>query len=189
MEFTISSGGSDTDILSVLFQFYISCAQVTVTGGSGGTPSPTTKIPGHVKATDPGYTVNVSIDATGITTGNTVLRSCPIANTSLQIYNNFSNYTVPGPAVVSSLNLLTISKSIVIADNVHRTDQVLSWIFASKRETSGILCCFLQGGAVARADWRRQLPCTTGPFSLGFRYITQMTDVFRQQIFPASGVI
>ncbi|KAJ4415382.1 hypothetical protein N0V82_007377 [Gnomoniopsis sp. IMI 355080] len=55
-------------------QFYISCAQVTVTGGSGGTPSPTAKIPGHVKATDPGYTVN--------------------------IYNNFSNYTVPGPAVI-----------------------------------------------------------------------------------------
>lgn len=41
-------------------QFYISCAQVTVSGGSGGSPSPTTKIPGHVKATDPGYTVNVS---------------------------------------------------------------------------------------------------------------------------------
>lgn len=43
-----------------VLQFYISCAQVTVTGGSGGTPSPTAKIPGHVKATDPGYTVNVS---------------------------------------------------------------------------------------------------------------------------------
>lgn len=44
-----------------LLQFYISCAQVTVSGGTGGTPSPTTKIPGHVKATDPGYTVNVSM--------------------------------------------------------------------------------------------------------------------------------
>ena len=42
-------------------QFYISCAQVTVSGGSGGSPSPTTKIPGHVKATDPGYTANVSL--------------------------------------------------------------------------------------------------------------------------------
>lgn len=41
-------------------QFYISCAQITVSGGSGGSPSPTTKIPGHVKATDPGYTANVS---------------------------------------------------------------------------------------------------------------------------------
>lgn len=48
-------------------QFYISCAQVTVSGGSGGSPSPTTKIPGHVKATDPGYTANVSTTVPGWT--------------------------------------------------------------------------------------------------------------------------
>ena len=54
-------------------QFYISCAQVTVTGGGKGVPSPTAKIPGFIKNTDPGYTVN--------------------------IYSNFNNYTVPGPAV------------------------------------------------------------------------------------------
>ncbi|KAH8787979.1 glycosyl hydrolase family 61-domain-containing protein [Diaporthe sp. PMI_573] len=56
-------------------QFYISCAQVTVSGGSGGSPSPTTKIPGHVKATDPGYTAN--------------------------IYNNFNSYTIPGPKKIT----------------------------------------------------------------------------------------
>ena len=56
-------------------QFYISCAQITITGGGSGTPTPTTKIPGHVHATDPGYTVNV--------------------------YNNFTNYTMPGPLVWS----------------------------------------------------------------------------------------
>ncbi|KAI3391660.1 hypothetical protein diail_6998 [Diaporthe ilicicola] len=56
-------------------QFYLSCAQITISGGSGGSPSPTTKIPGHVKATDPGYTVN--------------------------IYNNFNNYTIPGPAKIT----------------------------------------------------------------------------------------
>ncbi|KAF3004615.1 hypothetical protein E8E14_008578 [Neopestalotiopsis sp. 37M] len=54
-------------------QFYISCAQVKVTGGGSTTPSTTAKIPGFVKATDPGYTAN--------------------------IYNNFNSYTVPGPAV------------------------------------------------------------------------------------------
>ena len=53
-------------------QFYISCAQITVTGGGSGSPSPTVKIPGHVHESDPGYTVNV--------------------------YNNFNNYTMPGPA-------------------------------------------------------------------------------------------
>lgn len=54
-------------------QFYISCAQVKVTGSGSGSPSPTVSIPGAFKETDPGYTVN--------------------------IYNNFNNYTVPGPAV------------------------------------------------------------------------------------------
>ncbi|KAF2729955.1 hypothetical protein EJ04DRAFT_515573 [Polyplosphaeria fusca] len=53
-------------------QFYISCAQVKVTGG-GSTAFSGVKIPGHVKSTDPGYTAN--------------------------IYNNFNSYTVPGPKV------------------------------------------------------------------------------------------
>jgi hypothetical protein len=44
-------------------QFYISCAQLKVTGGGSATPSPTVKIPGAFKATDPGYTANVSVDA------------------------------------------------------------------------------------------------------------------------------
>ncbi|KAK4126627.1 lytic polysaccharide monooxygenase [Parathielavia appendiculata] len=55
-------------------QFYISCAQVKVTNGGSTTPSPTAQIPGFVKSTDPGYTVN--------------------------IYNgNLNNYVVPGPRV------------------------------------------------------------------------------------------
>ncbi|KAI9655271.1 MAG: hypothetical protein M1821_005418 [Bathelium mastoideum] len=54
-------------------QFYIECAQVTVTGGGNGVPTPTVKIPGAFQSTDPGYTVN--------------------------IYSDFCNYTVPGPAV------------------------------------------------------------------------------------------
>ena len=54
-------------------QFYISCAQVKVTGGGSGTPSPTGKIPGMFHETDPGYTAN--------------------------IYNQLTNYTVPGTAV------------------------------------------------------------------------------------------
>ncbi|OTA89379.1 glycoside hydrolase family 61 protein [Hypoxylon sp. CO27-5] len=53
-------------------QFYISCAQVKVSGGSGNYNPSTVRIPGAFKETDPGYTVN--------------------------IYSNFKNYTVPGPA-------------------------------------------------------------------------------------------
>ncbi|KAI0445169.1 endoglucanase II [Xylaria telfairii] len=53
-------------------QFYISCAQIKVTGGSGSANPTHVLIPGAFKATDPGYTAN--------------------------IYTNFNNYTVPGPA-------------------------------------------------------------------------------------------
>ncbi|KAF1997111.1 lytic polysaccharide monooxygenase [Amniculicola lignicola CBS 123094] len=53
-------------------QFYISCAQIKVTGG-GSKSFAGVRIPGHVKSSDPGYTAN--------------------------IYNNFNSYTVPGPAV------------------------------------------------------------------------------------------
>lgn len=56
-------------------QFYIECAQITVTGGGSSDLSPKVAIPGGFKDTDPGYTVN--------------------------IYNDFTNYTVPGPAVVT----------------------------------------------------------------------------------------
>ncbi|ORY58188.1 glycoside hydrolase [Pseudomassariella vexata] len=55
-------------------QFYISCAQVAVTGGGSANPA-TVSIPGVFKETDPGYTVN--------------------------IYTNFNNYTVPGPAPIT----------------------------------------------------------------------------------------
>jgi len=43
-------------------QFYISCAQVTITGGGSGTPSPVVSIPGFITDTDPGYTVNIYSD-------------------------------------------------------------------------------------------------------------------------------
>jgi len=54
-------------------QFYLECAQITVTGGGSGTPGPLVSIPGFIDGTEPGYTVN--------------------------IYSDFTNYTVPGPAV------------------------------------------------------------------------------------------
>lgn len=60
-------------------QFYIECAQITVTGGGSGTPGPLVSIPGYITGTEPGYTVN--------------------------IYTNFYNYTVPGPAVWAGQNV------------------------------------------------------------------------------------
>ncbi|KAF2007275.1 lytic polysaccharide monooxygenase, partial [Amniculicola lignicola CBS 123094] len=54
-------------------QFYISCAQVKVTGGGSGSPGPLVSFPGAYKATDPGIKVN--------------------------IYSGTGSYTPPGPAV------------------------------------------------------------------------------------------
>lgn len=55
-------------------QFYISCAQIKVSG-SGSKTFSGVSIPGVFKETDPGYTAN--------------------------IYNNFNNYTVPGPTPIT----------------------------------------------------------------------------------------
>ncbi|KUJ19474.1 uncharacterized protein LY89DRAFT_667422 [Mollisia scopiformis] len=54
-------------------QFYISCAQVKVTGGGSGTPSPLVSFPGVYKASDPGIKIN--------------------------IYSAAGTYTPPGPPV------------------------------------------------------------------------------------------
>ncbi|KAF2641663.1 fungal cellulose binding domain-containing protein [Massarina eburnea CBS 473.64] len=40
-------------------QFYISCAQVKVTGGGNGSPGPLVAFPGAYKATDPGIMLNI----------------------------------------------------------------------------------------------------------------------------------
>lgn len=56
-------------------QFYIECAQITVTGGGSTSLGPTVAIPGAFKDTDPGYTAN--------------------------IYSDFTSYVVPGPAVAT----------------------------------------------------------------------------------------
>ncbi len=41
-------------------QFYISCSQIRVTGGGGGTPSPMVALPGAYKSNDPGILVNLN---------------------------------------------------------------------------------------------------------------------------------
>lgn len=56
-------------------QLYISCAQITVTGGGNGNPGPLVAFPGAYKNTDPGLKVN--------------------------IYSGATSYTPPGPAVWS----------------------------------------------------------------------------------------
>ena len=40
-------------------QFYISCGQLSVTGGGTGVPSPLVAFPGAYKATDPGIMLNI----------------------------------------------------------------------------------------------------------------------------------
>jgi len=40
-------------------QFYISCAQISVTGGGSGTPGPLVAFPGAYSATDPGILIDI----------------------------------------------------------------------------------------------------------------------------------
>lgn len=47
-------------------QFYISCAQITVTGGGSGSPGPLVSFPGAYKATDPGIKVNIYSVSVGL---------------------------------------------------------------------------------------------------------------------------
>jgi hypothetical protein len=69
-------------------QFYIECAQITVTNGGTGTPGPLVSIPGWVKGDEPGYVVN--------------------------IYNGLTNYTTPGPAVWADQGTGTNAASPVV---------------------------------------------------------------------------
>lgn len=40
-------------------QFYLSCGQITVTGGGSGTPSPLVSFPGAYSPTDPGILIEI----------------------------------------------------------------------------------------------------------------------------------
>lgn len=40
-------------------QFYLSCGQITITGGGGGTPGPLVAFPGAYSATDPGILISI----------------------------------------------------------------------------------------------------------------------------------
>ncbi|KFX87118.1 hypothetical protein V490_08528 [Pseudogymnoascus sp. VKM F-3557] len=57
-------------------QFYLSCGQITVTGGGSGTPGPLVSFPGAYSATDPGILIQI-------------------------YYPVPTSYTIPGPAVWS----------------------------------------------------------------------------------------
>ncbi|KAH8599376.1 glycoside hydrolase family 61 protein [Bisporella sp. PMI_857] len=59
-----SSGGA---------QFYMECAQINITGGTGAKSPATVSLPGAYKASDPGITIN--------------------------IYQTLTSYTIPGPSV------------------------------------------------------------------------------------------
>lgn len=40
-------------------QFYLSCGQITVTGGGSGTPGPLVAFPGAYSASDPGILIDI----------------------------------------------------------------------------------------------------------------------------------
>lgn len=75
-------------------QFYISCGQITVTGGGSGTPGPLVAFPGAYSATDPGLLIDIYYPIVSV---NNISHS--EGYTSRLIYIQPTNYTIPGPAV------------------------------------------------------------------------------------------
>ena len=53
-------------------QFYISCGQLTVTGGGSGSPSPLVAFPGAYSATDPSILINIYSPVVGILINNDI---------------------------------------------------------------------------------------------------------------------
>lgn len=64
-------------------------ATVNISGGGSANP-PKFSIPGHIKADDPGYNVNIY---------NSMLPSSTSRSTSANLPADFNSYTLPGPAV------------------------------------------------------------------------------------------
>ena len=72
-------------------QFYLSCGQITVTGGGSGTPGPLVAFPGAYSATDPGILIDIYYPVVRFP------RSCENGLPSNMLQP--TNYTCPGPAV------------------------------------------------------------------------------------------
>ncbi|KAF8853793.1 hypothetical protein BDZ45DRAFT_598044 [Acephala macrosclerotiorum] len=127
-------------------QFYISCAQITVANGGTGTPGPLVSIPGFITGTEPGYTVN--------------------------IYTDFTNYTVPGPAVWSGQSAGgTAPTSVVGSSTVVKTVATSSTAVAvssTKVATTSSAAATATGAAVAKygqcggAGWTGSTVCAAG---------------------------
>jgi len=77
-------------------QWYISCAQIEVTGSGGGNPSPTALLPGAYVATDPGILIDI-------------------------YYPIPTSYTPPGPAVWGGGTAVAVSSSAVTSSKTTPT--------------------------------------------------------------------
>jgi len=133
-------------------QFYIECAQITVTNGGSGTPGPLVSIPGFITGTEPGYTVN--------------------------IYSDFYNYTVPGPAVwagqggsssytgVSSGGVATATATI--ATSVAPTTTLVTSVVATTTGATTTTATAAAGGSLAKyaqcggTGWTGSGTCVSG---------------------------
>jgi hypothetical protein len=74
-------------------QFYMQCAQLTITGGGSGSPGPTVKFPGGYSASDP--SINIDVYASTATTYTYEISFISEDYTALMT----SQCRVPGPAV------------------------------------------------------------------------------------------
>jgi len=127
-------------------QFYIECAQITVTNGGTGVPGPLVSIPGWITGTEPGYTVN--------------------------IYSNFKNYTIPGPPVWSGGGVATpttsytapgspssTSKAVVVPPTTTLATSTTSTTIAATSPTGATIPKYGQCGG---SGWTGGTVCASG---------------------------
>lgn len=125
-------------------QFYLECAQISVTGGGSGTPGPLVEIPGYIDGTEPGYTVN--------------------------IYSDFSNYTVPGPAVWTGQNGAGGASSVVSVAAPAPTSVVVATttavakttVVASPKPTAASSGSVAEYGQCGGTGWSGATACVSG---------------------------
>jgi len=121
-------------------QWYISCAQVTVTGAGGGSPSPTALLPGAYVATDPGILIDI-------------------------YYPIPTSYTPPGPAVwgggtsVAQTSAVSSSTPTTVSTVVVKPTTAITSAASGSTGAAGTAALYGQCGGIG---WTGPTVCASG---------------------------
>ncbi|KAH7413051.1 putative endo-beta-1,4-glucanase D [Cadophora sp. MPI-SDFR-AT-0126] len=131
-------------------QFYMECAQINVTGGSGSAKPATVSLPGAYSPNDPGILIN--------------------------IYQTLTSYTIPGPAPFtcgaggSSPTTPPASTPTTLITSKSTTSTTTSKAATSSAATGGTAPLYGQCGGL---DWKGATVCASGTCKANGAYYSQ----------------